>query len=182
MNFWRASNPHPKVGRGIVLFNVRNLLACASGTSLAFGTARQQLWLRMLLHRPLQQRQLAPPLCLSRTARRSNRRHRSEARRKRPGRTDFDRCLSSATLEKNNVTRSRGWQVTPNFNAAKGAQTSYIRMSVRGIGAASNTTVEPSVAVFWMAPTSRAQALSSVRCWTSKVSKFARPARHLVRA
>jgi len=58
-------------------------------------------------------------------------------------------AFSGDTLEKNNVTTVEGLaKVTPNFNAAKGAQTSYIRMSVRGIGAASNTTVEPSVAVF----------------------------------
>ena len=58
-------------------------------------------------------------------------------------------AFSGDTLEKNNVTTVEGLaRVTPNFNAAKGAQTSYIRMSIRGIGAASNTTVEPSVAVF----------------------------------
>ena len=44
---------------------------------------------------------------------------------------------------------SRAWRkVTPNLSVAKGAQTSYVRLAVRGIGAASNTTVEPSVAVF----------------------------------
>ena len=58
-------------------------------------------------------------------------------------------AFTGETLEKNNVVNIDGLaRVTPNFNAAKGAQTSYLRLSIRGIGAASNTTVEPSVAVF----------------------------------
>lgn len=58
-------------------------------------------------------------------------------------------AFSGDTLEKNNVVNIEGLaKVTPNFYAAKGAQTSYVRLSIRGIGAASNTTVEPSVAVF----------------------------------
>ena len=58
-------------------------------------------------------------------------------------------AFSGDTLEKNNVTTVEDLgKITPNFSVAKGAQTSYIRMNVRGIGAASNTTVEPSVAVF----------------------------------
>jgi iron complex outermembrane receptor protein len=58
-------------------------------------------------------------------------------------------AFTGETLEKNNVVNIEGLaKITPNFSAAKGAQTSYVRLSVRGIGAASNTTVEPSVAVF----------------------------------
>ena len=58
-------------------------------------------------------------------------------------------AFSGDTLEKNNVTTVEDLgKITPNFSVARGAQTSYIRMNVRGIGAASNTTVEPSVAVF----------------------------------
>ena len=58
-------------------------------------------------------------------------------------------AFSGATLEENNVTNIEELaKITPNFHAARGAQTTYIRMSIRGIGAASNTTVEPSVAVF----------------------------------
>ena len=58
-------------------------------------------------------------------------------------------AYSGETLEKNNVVNIEGLaKVTPNLSVAKGAQTSYVRLAVRGIGAASNTTVEPSVAVF----------------------------------
>jgi iron complex outermembrane receptor protein len=58
-------------------------------------------------------------------------------------------AFSGETLEKNNVVNIEGLaKVTPNLNVAKGAQTSYVRLAIRGIGAASNTTVEPSVAVF----------------------------------
>ncbi|HEU4498379.1 MAG TPA: TonB-dependent receptor plug domain-containing protein, partial [Sphingomicrobium sp.] len=58
-------------------------------------------------------------------------------------------AFSGDTLEKNNVVNIEGLaKVTPNLSVAKGAQTSYVRLAVRGIGAASNTTVEPSVAVF----------------------------------
>ncbi len=58
-------------------------------------------------------------------------------------------AFTGETLEKNNVVNIEGLaKITPNFSAAKGAQTSYVRLSIRGIGAASNTTVEPSVAVF----------------------------------
>ena len=58
-------------------------------------------------------------------------------------------AFSGANLEKSNVTTVESLaKLVPNFSVAKGAQTSYIRMNVRGIGAASNTTVEPSVAVF----------------------------------
>ncbi len=57
--------------------------------------------------------------------------------------------FSGETLEKQNVFNIEGLaKVTPNLNVAKGAQTSYVRLAIRGIGAASNTTVEPSVAVF----------------------------------
>jgi iron complex outermembrane receptor protein len=58
-------------------------------------------------------------------------------------------AFSGDTLEKNNVVNLEGLgKITPNLNIAKGAQTSYVRLAIRGIGAASNTTVEPSVAVF----------------------------------
>jgi len=58
-------------------------------------------------------------------------------------------AFSGDTLERNNVVNVEGLaKVTPNLSVAKGAQTSYVRLAIRGIGAASNTTVEPSVAVF----------------------------------
>ena len=58
-------------------------------------------------------------------------------------------AFSGDTLDKNNVVNLEGLtKVTPNLSVAKGAQTSYVRLAIRGIGAASNTTVEPSVAVF----------------------------------
>ena len=58
-------------------------------------------------------------------------------------------AFSGDTLEKSNVLNLEGLpKLTPNLSVAKGAQTSYVRLAIRGIGAASNTTVEPSVAVF----------------------------------
>lgn len=39
-------------------------------------------------------------------------------------------------------------KIATNFTVAKGAQSSYLRLNVRGIGAAGNTAIEPSVAVF----------------------------------
>ncbi|MCH8616429.1 TonB-dependent receptor [Sphingomonas sp. SM33] len=58
-------------------------------------------------------------------------------------------AYSGSTLERNNVVNVEGLaKITPNLSVAKGAQTSYVRLAIRGIGAASNTTVEPSVAVF----------------------------------
>jgi iron complex outermembrane recepter protein len=58
-------------------------------------------------------------------------------------------AFSGDTLERSNVVNVEGLaKVTPNLSVAKGAQTSYVRLAIRGIGAASNTTVEPSVAVF----------------------------------
>src|SRR4030095_12946704 len=58
-------------------------------------------------------------------------------------------AFSGDSLEKNNVVNIEGLaKITPNLSVAKGAQTSYVRLAIRGIGAASNTTVEPSVAVF----------------------------------
>ena len=39
-------------------------------------------------------------------------------------------------------------RVATNFQATKGVQSSFLRLNVRGIGAAGNTTIEPSVAVF----------------------------------
>jgi iron complex outermembrane receptor protein len=58
-------------------------------------------------------------------------------------------AFSGETLEKDNVVNLEGLtKVVPNLSVAKGAQTSYVRLAIRGIGAASNTTIEPSVAVF----------------------------------
>ncbi|HET9336055.1 MAG TPA: TonB-dependent receptor [Sphingomicrobium sp.] len=58
-------------------------------------------------------------------------------------------AFSGDTLEESNVVNLEGLtKVTPNLSVARGAQTSYVRLAIRGIGAASNTTVEPSVAVF----------------------------------
>ena len=58
-------------------------------------------------------------------------------------------AFSGEALENNNVVNIEGLaKITPNLSVAKGAQTSYVRLAIRGIGAASNTTVEPSVAVF----------------------------------
>lgn len=58
-------------------------------------------------------------------------------------------AFSGDTLEENNVVNLEGLtKITSNLSVAKGAQTSYVRLAIRGIGAASNTTVEPSVAVF----------------------------------
>src|SRR5204863_239034 len=39
-------------------------------------------------------------------------------------------------------------RIAPNFQATKGAQSSFLRLNIRGIGAAGNTKIEPSVAVF----------------------------------
>jgi len=58
-------------------------------------------------------------------------------------------AFTGQTLAKTNVLNVQDLQkIVPNFQAAKGAQSTYLRLSIRGIGAASNTTVEPSVAVF----------------------------------
>ena len=39
-------------------------------------------------------------------------------------------------------------RVASNFQATKGVQSSFLRINIRGIGAAGNTTIEPSAAVF----------------------------------
>ena len=53
-------------------------------------------------------------------------------------------AFSGDTLEKDNVVNIEGLaKITPNLSVARGAQTSYVRLAIRGIGAASNTTVEP---------------------------------------
>ena len=59
-------------------------------------------------------------------------------------------AFSGETLEKNNVVNRRGpgARSRRTSSVAKGAQSSYVRLNIRGIGAASNTTIEPSVAVF----------------------------------
>ena len=53
-----------------------------------------------------------------------------------------------ALEEANVVTVQDLGRVAPNFTATKGVQSSFLRVNVRGIGAASNTTIEPSVAIF----------------------------------
>jgi iron complex outermembrane receptor protein len=58
-------------------------------------------------------------------------------------------AFSGQTLAKDNVLNVEGLaKLVPNFSAAKGAQSTYLRLAIRGIGTGSNTTVEPSVAVF----------------------------------
>jgi iron complex outermembrane receptor protein len=58
-------------------------------------------------------------------------------------------AFTGQTLAKTNVLTVEDLQrVVPNLSAAKGVQSTYLRLAIRGIGAASNTTVEPSVAVF----------------------------------
>ena len=59
------------------------------------------------------------------------------------------RLFPATRSRRTTSSTSRAWRkITPNLSVAKGAQTSYVRLAIRGIGAASNTTVEPSVAVF----------------------------------
>ena len=58
-------------------------------------------------------------------------------------------AYSGETLAKSNVVTVEDLgKLTSNFQAARGAQSSFIRLNIRGIGAASNTTIEPSVAIF----------------------------------
>ncbi len=58
-------------------------------------------------------------------------------------------AFSGQALAKNNVLNVEQLsKIVPNFSAAKGAQATYLRLAIRGIGTGSNTTVEPSVAVF----------------------------------
>jgi len=58
-------------------------------------------------------------------------------------------AFSGQSLAKANVLNVEGIaKLVPNFAVVKGVQSTYVRLNIRGIGAASNTTVEPSVAVF----------------------------------
>ena len=58
-------------------------------------------------------------------------------------------AFSGEALEQANVVTVQDLgRVAPNFAATKGVQSSFLRVNVRGIGAASNTTIEPSVAIF----------------------------------
>ncbi|HYJ52166.1 MAG TPA: TonB-dependent receptor [Allosphingosinicella sp.] len=58
-------------------------------------------------------------------------------------------AFSGDTLEAANVVTVQDLgRIAPNFQATKGVQSSFLRLNIRGIGAAGNTTIEPSVAVF----------------------------------
>ncbi|HEY5720861.1 MAG TPA: TonB-dependent receptor [Allosphingosinicella sp.] len=58
-------------------------------------------------------------------------------------------AFSDEALERANISTVQDLgRVAPNFQATKGVQSSFLRLNVRGIGAAGNTTIEPSVAVF----------------------------------
>src|SRR3954470_21855146 len=58
-------------------------------------------------------------------------------------------AFSGDTLAKTNVTTVQDLgRIASNFQATKGVQSSFLRINIRGIGAAGNTTIEPSVAVF----------------------------------
>ncbi len=58
-------------------------------------------------------------------------------------------AFSGALLEKANVTTVQDLgRIATNFQASKGVQSSFLRVNIRGIGAAGNTTIEPSVAIF----------------------------------
>jgi iron complex outermembrane receptor protein len=58
-------------------------------------------------------------------------------------------AFSGDTLAAANVVTVQDLgRIAPNFQATKGVQSSFLRLNIRGIGAAGNTTIEPSVAVF----------------------------------
>ena len=58
-------------------------------------------------------------------------------------------AFSNKALESANISTVQDLgRIAPNFQATKGVQSSFLRLNVRGIGAAGNTTIEPSVAVF----------------------------------
>jgi iron complex outermembrane receptor protein len=58
-------------------------------------------------------------------------------------------AFSGDTLDAANVVTVQDLgRIAPNFQATKGVQSSFLRLNIRGIGAAGNTTIEPSVAVF----------------------------------
>ena len=106
-----------------------------------------------------------------RSRQRRDRRHRPEARGKRPGRADLDRGLHRRALERTTSSPSRASARSRRTSGAKGAQSSYLRLAVRGIGAASNTTVEPSVAIFLDGAYVPRGGASSARCSTWRASK-----------
>ena len=69
--------------------------------------------------------------------------------REHSGRSDLDRRLFRRAADEDNVfTVQDLGRVATNFQATKGVQSSFLRINIRGIGAAGNTTIEPSVAVF----------------------------------
>lgn len=55
---------------------------------------------------------------------------------------------SEAMTKANVVSVQDIGRVAPNVQVNKGVQSSFLRLNIRGIGSASNTTIEPSVAVF----------------------------------
>jgi iron complex outermembrane receptor protein len=58
-------------------------------------------------------------------------------------------AFDSAKLIRSNVrTLQDLGRITPNLQINRGAQSAFHRLTIRGIGAASNTTIEPSVAAF----------------------------------
>lgn len=58
-------------------------------------------------------------------------------------------AFSGTALQRSNVVTIQDLgRVATNFQASKGVQSSFIRINIRGIGAAGNTTIEPSVASF----------------------------------
>lgn len=58
-------------------------------------------------------------------------------------------AFSGETLVKSNVqTVTDLPKLASNFQTSKGVQSTYLRVAIRGIGAASNTAIEPSVAIF----------------------------------
>jgi iron complex outermembrane recepter protein len=58
-------------------------------------------------------------------------------------------AFSDAMLDEANVLTIQDiGRIATNFQATKGVQSSFLRVNIRGIGAAGNTTIEPSVAIF----------------------------------
>ena len=58
-------------------------------------------------------------------------------------------AFSGESLEADNILTVQDLgRVATNFQATKGVQSSFLRVNIRGIGAAGNTTIEPSVAIF----------------------------------
>src|SRR3954464_2437624 len=58
-------------------------------------------------------------------------------------------AFSGPALQRSNIVTIQDLgRVATNFQASKGVQSSFLRINIRGIGAAGNTTIEPSVASF----------------------------------